>query len=56
MTLLVNSDTQKRGDLKTGERVTVNYRFENNENIATMVPVLQPKAAKASTTPAPPKK
>ena len=42
MTFVLNSSTQKQGDLKPGGRVTVHYRKDNNQEIATLV-----RAAKA---------
>lgn len=38
-TFILNADTKKEGDLKTGARVTVHYKVENNQNIATQVRV-----------------
>jgi len=36
-TFILNADTKKEGDLKPGARVTVHYKVENNQNIATQV-------------------
>lgn len=40
-TFVLNSETQKQGDLKVGSPVTVHYRLENKQDVATLV-----KAAK----------
>ena len=37
MTFNVNSSTQKSGSLKAGAPVTIQYRTENNQNVATSV-------------------
>src|SRR5262249_16023738 len=37
MTFVVNPETKKEGKLDTGSHVSVKYRTENNENIATSV-------------------
>ena len=36
-TFALNSDTKREGDLAVGSRVTVRYRMQGGENIATMV-------------------
>jgi len=36
-TFVLNADTKKVGDLVPGAKVTVHYKVENNQNIATMV-------------------
>ena len=56
VTIMLNSDTKKTGDLKTGDRVSVQWRDENNQKMATSVKEMPSKAAskpaKASTKPA----
>jgi len=42
----MNNQTKKQGDLKPGERATVHYKAEHNENVATMVKVT-PATARA---------
>jgi Domain of unknown function (DUF5666) len=37
MTFKLNSSTQKSGNLKDGAYVTVQYRAENNQNVATSI-------------------
>ena len=37
MTFKIDSSTQESGSLKTGAPVTVQYRTENNQNLATAV-------------------
>jgi hypothetical protein len=39
ITLMMNSDTQKEGDLKVGSPVTVHYRYDNKKDMATSVHV-----------------
>ena len=56
VTLMLNSNTKKPADLKAGDRVSVQWRDENNQNIATSVKEMPSKSAskpaKASTKPA----
>jgi len=56
VTIMLNSDTKKIGDLKTGDRVSVQWREENNEKVATSVREMPSKSAskpaKTSTKPA----
>jgi hypothetical protein len=49
MTFKLNSSTQKSGNLANGSSVTIQYRTENNQNIATMVRERAGKAAKENT-------
>jgi hypothetical protein len=39
ITFVMNDKTQKEGDLKSGEKVTVHYMVEGGQNVATMVKV-----------------
>src|SRR5262245_5140551 len=43
LTFQLNGDTQKQGDLKPGAAVTVHYRYENKQDVATMVRADQSK-------------
>ena len=56
VTIMLNSDTRKTGNLKSGDRVSVQWRDENNQKMATSVREMPSKAAskpaKASTKPA----
>jgi hypothetical protein len=56
VTIMLNSDTKKTADLKTGDRVSVQWREENNEKVATSVREMPSKSAskpaKTSTKPA----
>ena len=56
VTIMLNSDTRKTGNLKSGDRVSVQWRDENNQKMATSVKEMPSKAAskpaKASTKPA----
>jgi hypothetical protein len=56
VTIMLNSDTKKTGDLKTGDRVSVRWRDENNQKMAASVREMPSKSAgkpaKASTKPA----
>ncbi len=36
-TFVMNDQTKKEGDLKSGEKVTVHYKKENDQNVATIV-------------------
>ena len=53
---MLNSNTKKTGDLKTGDRVSVQWRDENNQKMAASIKEMSTKAAskptKASTKPA----
>src|SRR5438874_4216237 len=56
VTIMLNSDTRKTGNLKSGDRVSVQWRDENNQKMATSVKEMPSKAAskpaKVSTKPA----
>ena len=56
VTIMLNSDTRKTGNLKSGDRVSVQWRDENNQKMATSVKEMPSKAAskpaKASAKPA----
>ena len=45
---VLNPETQRQGNLATGSQVTVNYREENKQNIATAVREMPAKAASSS--------
>src|SRR5262245_5202906 len=45
VTIMLNSDTKKTGDLKTGDRVSVRWRDENNQKMATSVREMPSKSA-----------
>jgi hypothetical protein len=49
LTVTLNSDTQRSGDLTAGHLVTVQYREENQQKVATAV---RESGAKAATKPA----
>lgn len=51
---VLNPETQQKGTLAVGGKVTVHYRMENGENVATQVQVH--KAETASQTTSKPKK
>ena len=51
---VLNPETQQEGKLAVGEKVTVHYRMENNENVATRVRAHMAATA-PSTTPKPKK-
>src|SRR4051794_39746092 len=44
VTIMLNSDTKKPTDLKTGDRVSVQWRDENNEKMATSVKAMPSKS------------
>ena len=44
-TIMLNSDTKKPSDLKTGNRVSVQYREENNQKVATAIKEMPSKSA-----------
>ena len=46
---VLNPETQRQGNLATGSQVTVNYREENKQNIATAVREMPAKQASSST-------
>jgi len=48
MSFALNSTTQKSGDLASGTPVTVRYKTENNQNVATSVRGRAVKAAKST--------
>ena len=45
-TYMLNSSTDKKGDLKAGGKATVHYRSENNELMATSVQAMPAKSKK----------
>ena len=49
VTYMLNSETQRQGSLSTGAKVTVNYRVEHKQNIATAVREVPAKAAASSS-------
>ena len=49
ITYMLNSETQRQGALSVGAKVTVNYRVENKQNIATAVREVPAKAAASSS-------
>src|SRR5215813_2898284 len=49
MTFQLDSKTQKSGNVAAGSTVTIQYRNENNKNIATTVRERVPNATKANT-------
>ena len=53
MTFKLDSSTQKTGKLANGTPVTIQYRTENNQNIATAV---RERSSKTANTPAKPSK
>ena len=48
VSFVMNSATQKSGDLASGNTVTVRYKTENNQNVATSVRARAVKAAKST--------
>src|SRR5262245_30069563 len=44
-TIMLNSDTKKARDLKTGDRVSVQWREENNQKVATAIKQMPSKSA-----------
>src|SRR5262245_10467999 len=44
-TIMLNSDTKKPSDVKTGDRVSVQWRDENNQKIATTIREMPSKSA-----------
>jgi ABC-type glycerol-3-phosphate transport system substrate-binding protein len=52
-TFALDAKTQKRGELKPGEMVTVSFKTENDQNLATRVRVAAAKkvAARTPSTP-----
>jgi Cu/Ag efflux protein CusF len=44
-TIMLNSDTKKPADLKTGDRVSVHWRDENNQKLAAAIKEMPSKAA-----------
>jgi Domain of unknown function (DUF5666) len=53
VTIMLNSDTKKTGDLKTGDRVSVRWRNENNQKMATSIREMPSRSASkpAKTSP-----
>ena len=53
-TFALDANTKKHGELKAGEMVTVSYKTENDQNLATRVRAAAAKkvAAKTPSTPA----
>ena len=49
LTFMLNSTTQKTGNLASGSPVTVQYRTENNQNVATSVRGRAVKAVKSAS-------
>ena len=49
-TFVLNPETKLQGTLANGARADVHYRVENNQHIATMVQVHQPKPAAVPKT------
>jgi hypothetical protein len=47
-TFMMNANTKKEGDLKTGEKVDVHYKVENGQNVATVVKVMSAKTASST--------
>jgi hypothetical protein len=45
VTYMLNPETQRQGSLMSGSKVTVNYRVENKQNIATAVREVPAKAS-----------
>ena len=50
MTFVLSPETKKDGSMATGDKVTVKYRSENNDKVATMVRSTPATAAKAKST------
>jgi hypothetical protein len=50
-TFMLNSKTEKRGDLKPGSDVSVHYRTENNQLVATSVQATPHKMASNAKKP-----
>jgi hypothetical protein len=44
-TIMLNSETKKPSDLKTGDRVSVQWRDENNQKMATAIKEMPAKSA-----------
>jgi hypothetical protein len=49
MTFMINPQTQKSSPLNTGEHVTVRYKDENGQKVATRISANQNAAAKTTT-------
>jgi hypothetical protein len=49
MTFKLNSSTKKTGNLATGSTVRIEYRTENNQNVATAITERGAKSAKAGS-------
>lgn len=49
-TFLLNSQTQRSGNLTTGTRVSIQYRDQNNQKTATVIREVAAKAASRSAT------
>ncbi len=45
---VMNDQTRKQGDLRSGEKATVHYKVENGENIATVVKAKSTSTASTS--------
>jgi hypothetical protein len=52
LTFMLNSKTERKGDLKPGSLVSVHYRSENNQLMATAIQAMPQKAASNAKTPA----
>jgi Domain of unknown function (DUF5666) len=46
LTFMLNSKTERKGDLTPGSRVSVHYRAENNQLMATAIQAMPQKTAK----------
>jgi len=51
LTFMVNSSTQKKGDLKPGSQASVHYRSENNQLMATAIQAMPQKTASNAKKP-----
>ena len=49
LTFVLNSDTERKGDLKPGSRVSVHYRVENDVLLATAVQSMRQKTESNET-------
>jgi len=51
LTFMLNSRTERKGDLKPGSKVSVHYRNESNQLVATAVQAMPQKTASSTKKP-----
>jgi hypothetical protein len=51
VTFMLNSQTERKGDLKPGSKISVHYKNENNQLIATAVQAMPQRTASTAKKP-----